>query len=459
MKGTMTSGKEWKHIVLFSLPIMIGNFLQQLYNTVDGIVVGNYVSSNALAAVGSCATLSMIFISAAIGLSSGGGVMIAQYYGAKKYDDMRESCSTTLVLMSIIGITFSILGVLFARPLCAGLLGIKNDEILDMATTYFAIYSAGLIFAFFYNTIASILRAIGDSKATLYFLLISAVINVALDLLFVIVFKWDVAGVAIATVLSQVVSMIVSLIYMFKKYPIFRFKLKEFRLYKDKAKTCLRLGIPTTFQQMVVSVGSLMIQRLVNSFEPSLPGIMSAFTVGMRVENYIFVPIFALNIGMVTFTGQNMGAGKIDRITRGWRRIALISVGTVAVLSVAVYLLAAPLASLFGVDGATLDMAVEYTRFLAKFLVIFALYMSATGVLSGAGDVVFTTIGSLTSLIIRVVLAYAIVHLFDGGYAWAWQTIPIGWTCSAIVIMSRYFSGGWKKKGIVKEAPTPLEAE
>lgn len=457
MRKDMTIGSEWKHIVLFSLPIMIGNLLQQLYNTVDGVVVGRYVSESALAAVGSCATLSMVFLAAAMGLGGGAGIMISQYFGARKETDMRRACSTALLLLVGIGAVLSVVGIVFAGWLCSDLLNITDVAIHKMAATYFSIYSGGLIFQFCYNTVAAILRGVGDSRATLYFLLVSAGLNVILDLLFVISFGWGVAGVAIATVVSQAICTAVSIIYMFKRYPIFRFKRGEFVFDAEKCRICLKLGIPTTLQQCMVSFGNVFIQRLVNSFGQVT---MSAYTVGIRVENYVMVPIFGFNIGMATFTGQNIGAGRIDRIKRGYKRIILTGVLLCVAIAMLTYLFADPLSRLFGVSGRTLAQSVEYIRFLSRFFFIFAIYIITGGVLQGSGDVLFASCTTLISLGVRVMSSYLMVYVFDVGYAAAWQSVPIGWSIALILCISRYLSGRWKTKGIVRhQAGAGPEAE
>jgi len=443
----MTVGSEWKHIVMFSLPIMAGNLLQQLYNTVDGIVVGNYVSESALAAVGNCAILATVFLAVAMGLSGGAGIMIAQYFGAKDEGNMRSACSTALILLLVLGVVFTVLGIAFARPLCERLMDISDPEVLDMSATYFAIYASGLIFQFCYNIVAFVLRGVGDSKATLYFLMVSAALNVVLDLYFVISLGWGVSGVAIATVISQAACTIVSIIYMFKKYPIFRFKRNEFVFEAEKCKLCLRLGIPATLQQCIISFGSVFIQRLINSFGQVT---MSAYTVGMRVESYVFIPIFSFNIGLGTFTGQNMGAGKIDRIKRAWKSVSVFAVGVCICISATTYIFAVPLSKLFGVSGQTLIQSVEYIHYLSKFFVIFALYMVAGGVLHGAGDVIYSSCCTLSSLLVRVVCSYLLVYGFGFGYNAAWLCIPVGWLCAMVLAYIRYFGGQWMKKGLVK---------
>lgn len=445
-KRDMTVGTEWKHILLFSLPIMAGNLLQQLYNTVDGIVVGNFVSQNALAATGTAGTLAFIFLAFAIGFGNGAGIMIAQLFGAKQYDNLRSAVSTALILLVSMGAFFSLLGIVFARLLLHGLMNVPAGDVLDQAARYFAIYSIGFILQFVYNAVAAILRSVGDSQATLYFLLVSSVINLILDLLFVIVFHWGVAGAAIATVLSQLGSASVSVAYMFKKYPMFRFGKGEFVFRRDKCVLCLRLGIPSTIQQSIVSFGNVFIQRLVNSFGAAA---MAAYTVGVRMEGYLFVPAVGLSVGMSTFTAQNTGAGKFDRVKRGSRAAVVITLIIAFTLEILSYLFAKPISALFGVEGEAMTLSVSYVRFLAFFFWMFAVYIAFSGLLQGAGDVMYAMMGSLISLAIRVILSYLLVQGLGMDFSAIWKAMPVGWVFCLSMVLIRYFTGGWKEKGVV----------
>lgn len=447
-RNDMTTGPEWKHILLFSLPIMAGNLLQQLYNTVDGIVVGNFVSQEALAATGTAGTLALVFLAFAIGFGNGSGIMIAQLFGARRESELRGAVSTALILMLGLGTAFSVLGCVFARPLLTHLMKVEAGTVLDEAVAYFAIYAVGLVFQFLYNSVAAILRAVGDSKATLYFLLVSSVINLVLDLVFVIVFHWGVAGAAIATVLSQVGSAVVSVIYMFRKYPLFRFGRGEFVFLKDKCLLCLRLGVPTTIQQSIVSFGNVFIQRLVNSFGSAT---MAAFTVGSRIENYLFVPAVGFNIGMANFTGQNIGAQRFDRVKRGCRSALGITFAVAIFLEVLSYIFAEQISLLFGVEGEALALSMDYVRFMSFCFWIFAIYMAFVGTLQGAGDVMFTTVCSLTALGVRVAFAYSMVGLFHWDCSAVWKGMPIGWGCAMLMSLGRFASGKWKQKGVVAD--------
>ena len=447
MKKTMTEGSIAKTLFFFSLPIMLGHLLQQLYNTVDGIVVGNYVSQNALAAVGGCGSLTMLLLAISMGMSGGGSIIVAQYYGAKRMDEMRRSVSTLLIMLSAMGVLFSAIGVIFARGLVAGILNVTDPEIYEMTVTYFRVYAFGLIVQYLYNAISSILRALGDSKSTLYFLCISAVINVVLDLVFVLCFNWGVFGVAIATVISQVACTVASLIYMLKRYPMFRFGKGEFVFDVDKFKIALRLGVPATIQNAVTSLGHVFIQRLVNSFGAAT---MTAFAVGHRMESYAMIPLFSTNMAISTFTGQNVGAGKFDRAKKGlWTGIGLVMLFIVVICPL-LYIFATPLSQLFGTEGEALRQSVEMLRFMAIVMPLFSLYMPTNSFLSGAGDAITSTVAMLTTLAVRVLTAYVLAYVFMVGYKVAWITMPIGWIVAACISYGRYFSGKWKSKAIVK---------
>ena len=443
----MIQGAEWKHILTFGLPLMVGQALQQLYNTVDGIVVGNFVGDMALGAVGSCSPLTLVFISLAIGMCSGCSVVVSQYFGAKKMEEMRRAASTSIILLLIIGAVLSVLGVTLARPLLSTVLGV-GDWYIDDATTYLAIYAAGLLFQFAYNAFAALLRAVGDSKASLYFLLISSIVNLVLDLLFVVGFHWGVAGAAIATTISQVVSAIVAGVYMTRKYEVFRFGKGEFRFHKASAKLILRLAIPSTLTQSVMSCGNLVLQRVVNDFGAIYAGLMSGTTAAMRVEHFVYIPILAFNTAIATFTGQNVGAGNLERVKRGRRACLLISLGISLSVAIVVLLLREPLVSLFGVSPEGLQYGSLYLIIFCPSLLLFGAYMVDAGVLQGAGDTSYTAIILTTSYTIRIIVAYCLAYLTPMEYRAVWISIPIGWVCNLTMSLCRYYSGVWKKKSI-----------
>lgn len=444
MGPTMTEGKEWKLILMFTLPIMAGNLLQQLYNTVDGIVVGNIVGENALASVGTCNPLTMLFIAIAMGLSTGASILVSQLFGARRMEEMRKSVSTSLILLTALGVVFAIFGILAAELLLDVVLGVQ-DYLLADAVLYFRIYAIGLIFQFVYNTVSAILRSLGDSKATLVFLLISSVVNVVLDLFAVIVLKWGVAGVAIATVVAQALSCVISVVYMFRAHPELRFARGEFVYDKEMTGLILKFGIPVTAQQCVVSFGHVFIQRVINAFE-----ITAAYTACMRIENFIMAPIQGFFLGMSTFTGQNLGAKRLDRVKRGIKGTLVMVTVFVIVIGAVVYALAPQLIALFGVeDAANLATGTTYLHWVALGFILFGWYFAFNGVLQGAGDVGFTFLNSLTGLGLKVIFTYLLAFLTPMGISALWVCQVASWLYSMALSAIRYAVGPWKKKAIV----------
>lgn len=441
--ASMTSGTEWKLILMFTLPLMAGNLLQQLYNTVDGIIVGNFVSENALASVGTCSSLTMLFIALALGMSNGAAVIIAQFFGANKMEQLRKTVATALILFVVMGVVFSVVALLLASWLLTVILNVQ-DYLLAGAVLYFRIYALGLLFQFLYNIVAAILRSLGDSRATLYFLLISSVCNILLDLLFTLVLRWGIAGVAIATVISQGLSALVSLIYMFRLYPMLRFEKGEFTFDRQTCGLIVKMGIPTTLQQCVVSFGHMAIQRVINSFD-----ITAGYTAAARIESFAIIPAQGFLMGVTTFTGQNLGAGKLDRISRGLRQTLLMSF-VVDILVIAIILPLAPtLVGLFGVVGSSAAIAVQYLRFCSCALAVFCTYFCFNGVLQGAGDVGFTAFNTFTGLVMKVVFVYLMAYLTPLGVSAVWYCNLVSWLYSLALSALRYRFGPWRKKGVV----------
>ena len=443
----MTEGREWKHILMFALPLMAGNALQQLYNTVDGIIVGNFVGDTALAAVGACAPLTMLFIALAIGMSNGSAVVVGQYYGAGKYDEMRRTVSTSMIMLLVLGAVFSVLGVIVAKPMLSGVMKV-SEPFLSYAVDYFTIYAIGLIFQFAYNIFAAVLRALGDSKATLYFLLISSVVNTVLDLLFVVVFHWSVAGAAIATVISQLISAVCAAVYIIRKYPVLRFQKGEFRFHKASAALTMKIAVPNTMTQAVVSCGNLALQRIINDYGAVYMGLMSGTTAGMRLESFILIPIFSFNAAQAAFSSQNVGAGKMDRVKRGRNAGTLMGLICCATVAVLTFILRPQLVSLFGVNSEGLAYGMRYLAFLCPSLPLFCLHMTTSGIMQGAGDAKFGAFMTLSSFVIRLIFAYVFAYATSLEYLAVWISIPVGWVYNLAICWSRYYSGAWKKKGI-----------
>lgn len=442
---TMTEGNEWKLILLFTLPLMAGNLLQQLYNTVDGIIVGNLVGETALAAVGTCAPLTMLFTAIALGMSNGAAVVLSQFYGAGRMDEMKKTVASSLILLFSMGVALSVVGCALAGWLLRTILGVQ-DYLRADAEVYFRIYALGLLAQFIYNIVSAILRSMGDSRATLYFLLVASVCNVLLDLLAVALLGWGVLGVAVATVISQILSAAVSVVYLFQRYPALRFQKGELRFDREKGILVLKMGIPSTLQQCVVSMGHMAIQRVINHFD-----ITAGYTAATRIESFILIPIQGFFMGMATFTGQNLGADKLERISRALARTILMSLVVVAAVIAIIYPFAPELVRVFGVTGDSGDVAVVYLRFVALAFAVFCVYFSINGVLQGSGDVVFTAFNTFSGLAIKVVFVYLVAYLTPVGMAAIWWGNLVSWIYSLVLSALRYRFGPWRSKCVVTD--------
>ena len=442
----LTQGTPWKGALRFALPLLLGNLLQQLYNTADTIIVGNYVSDHALSAVGSCTSLTMLFTALALGFSIGAGVLAAQYFGAQKLGEVRRIAATSIVLFLALGAVMSVLGAVLARPLLAGLLQ-TPEALLEMAVTYFMIYAAGLIFQFGYNIAAALLRAIGDSKATLYFLLASSLLNVVLDLLLVAVVKMGVAGAAIATVFSQLLSCVLSFWYMHRKYEFLRFSVRQLRFEPALAGRVLAVGAPMAVQQSVVSCGFMFMQRLVNSCGEDM---VASFTVGSRIENYLILPTLSFQSTMATYTGQNIGARQPERVSRGLRQVIGLAICITLPLSAAAYFLAPQIISLFAISGQAAAYCAQHLHLAACAVLVFAVYFPCNGLLQGAGEGLYATACAALALGVRVALAYLLIKTALFGVAAIWWSQLLAWVVTLIFCYCHYFRGTWKTRSLVR---------
>lgn len=436
----MTEGTPWKQILLFALPVLAGSLLQQLYNTVDTIVVGNFAGEESLSAVGTTGTLTFLMLAVAMGISAGNGVVVAQFYGAEKEKKVRQAASTGIILMMLLGIVTTIAGLALSRIAFQSLVAVP-EEILSLTLLYFRIYVAGIIFQYGYNIFSSILRAVGDSKATLYFLLISSVLNVVLDLLFVALFHWGVAGAAVATVISQAVSFVAAYIYMIRKYPVFRFSRTDFTWNSQMAKSTILVGFPIALQLIIVSVGLTFIQRVVNSFGKTMT---ASFTVGNRIEMYLNLPCSALQTTMATYTGQNIGAGKINRVKQGVRQSAIMSLLMSCCIAVVAFLFVDQIISLFGIGPDAMVYCRQHIRAISLINLILSAYMPMFGVFQGAGHGGIPTLVATCALSLRVVVTYLFRYSVFFGYSIVWWNGLFGFTLGFIITWSYYLSGKWK---------------
>ena len=437
----MTEGTPWKHILLFALPVLAGSLLQQLYNTVDAIVVGRFAGEDALSAVGTTGSFTFLFLALAIGFSAGNGVVVAQNYGAKDEAGVRANASTGILFLMLLGAVSTILGLVVSRPAYVYLVNVPAG-ILDQTILYFRIYALGLIFQFGYNIFSSILRAVGDSAATLYFLLISSLLNIGLDILFVSAFHLGVAGAAIATVISQAASFAAAYWYMRRKYPIFRFALREYRWSSERVGRTVRLGLPICLQLIVVSFGLTFIQRAVNGFGQTMT---ASFTVGQRVEMYLNLPCNAFQTTLATYTGQNIGAGKIDRVKQGVRQTVILSFLMTVLISALVWSFAEQIIALFAITEEAAVYCLAHIRAVALINIVLSLYIPLFGVFQGAGHSAFPMVVACCALSMRVLVTYLFRYRAFLGQSVIWWNGIFGFGLGFLVSWTFYLTGSWLK--------------
>ena len=438
----MTEGAPWKHIVRFAMPVLAGSLLQQLYNTVDAIVVGNFSGEASLSAVGTTGSFAFLFLAIAIGFSAGNGVVVAQHYGAGNEAQVRENASTGILFLMALGMVFVLLGLVVARPAFIYIVNVP-ESYLDLTLKYFRIYAVGLVFQYGYNIFSSILRAVGDSAATLYFLLIASVMNVVLDLLFVASFRWGVAGAAAATVIAQGASFTAAYVYMTRRYPIFRFKLRDYRWNRPLIRKTVAIGLPISLHMMIVSVGLTLIQRAVNGFGQAMT---ASFTVGNRIEQYLNLPFNAFQTTLATYTGQNIGAGKLSRVKQGTRQTILISLGMTVMISAMVWLLAGNIITLFGLSDQAAVYCLSHLRTVALVNIILSVYVPLFGVFQGANHSGFPAVVATFSLTTRVLTTYLFKDSPFLGYHIIWWNGLFGFGMGFIVCWIYYLSGKWQTK-------------
>ena len=440
----MTQGSELKHILLFTLPLLAGNLFQQLYNIVDSVIVGRYLGHEALAAVGATGSITFLFYALCNGLSAGAGILISQSFGAGRHDDVKRYISNSAYTLLAVGAGLTVISVIAAQLLLQFLDTPQN--ILPDAVAYMRTACAGTVAVAAYNWINSVLRALGDSKTPLYFLIIASVLNVGLDLLFVFVFGMGVVGAAAATVISQGVSALGSILFAAKKNEYLRLKREHLRLRREHISRCLTTGVPIALQNALVSVSMISLQKTANSFGDT---VVAAYTATMRVEQLIQQPFNSLGTALSTFSGQNIGAGKPERVVTGYRRSMLITAGF-GTLMLAVFAMTANyIVGFFVTDALVVEIGGKALLLSACFYVPLGFIHTTRGLLNGAGDVLFAFLNGLAEVIGRIGFAAVLVMIPGVGMWSVWLTTCLTWVLTAVMCLIRYKSGIWRKKCLV----------
>jgi putative MATE family efflux protein len=449
----LTTGSVFKKILWFSLPLFVGNIFQQMYSLVDAVIVGQYNGKEALAAVGVSMPVLFLLISFLIGLTMGSATVISQLYGAKKTDELKRAVSTTLIYIFVASIAITGLGLGLARPI----LELLNTppEIFESAYTFLMILFGGITLMFAFNTFSGILRGLGDSKTPNYFLIISVVLNIALDFLFVAAFGWGVAGVGWATLISQGIAAALTALYVYKKIPFLRFTRKEFVFDRKIFKVSFNLGLASGVQQLLLGAGMFAIQGLINSYGTVT---VAACTAAGRLDNFAITFIMSVGMAAMMFSGQNMGAGRLDRVRKGFWASTIIVVAVSAVISVLIFTLGPQLIGLFLEGQANASVVLQGTQYLhviAYFYVIMGVMFVTANLLRGCGMAVVPMFGTVIAMVIRIIAAYLMAASPDIGYQAIWWSMPIGWILALVFILPWYFSGVWKKKSVIGRIAGP----
>ncbi|MBD5395865.1 MAG: MATE family efflux transporter [Lachnospiraceae bacterium] len=448
-KYNMITDQPGKALFFFALPIIFGNLFQQLYNTVDSIIVGQFVGEEALAAVGASYSLTTVFIMIAIGGGIGASVITSQYLGAGNYQKMKTSISTALISFLTLSIILSLIGLLLNHAILKGLN--TPDNILSDAVLYLRIYFLGLPFLFMYNILSSVFNALGNSRTPLYLLIFSSLLNIVMDLVMVRVFYMGVAGVAIATVFAQGLSAVLSfclLLRTLKAYAVGDSEEEGSGFYDfSMLGNMIKVAIPSMLQQSIVSIGMLLVQSVVNGFGSS---VLAGYTAGMRIESICIVPMIATGNAVSTFTAQNLGAGRPDRVKKGYLAGLGIVAGFAAFICIVLTLFHSNIVNAFlesGSDQAAYDTGNGYLSFIAFFFICIGLKAITDGVLRGAGDVVVFTLANLINLGIRVAFSFGMAGII--GVQAVWIAVPIGWTTNFLISFVRYLSDKWSQKKLI----------
>lgn len=446
----MTEGSPWKKIAVFTVPMLIGNIAQQLYSTVDSVVVGRYVGDNALAAVGSASPILFLLIVLFVGISMGASIMVAQYLGAKEREELSSTICNCIVITAFASLIVMIVASLLARPLLE--LIHTPDSIIDWCASYLIILFVGCAGSAYYNILSGVLRGLGDSISALIYLLICCVLNIGLDIFFVASLHMGVRGVALATVIAQFVSGALCFWKLTRMTNLFDVKKKYFKLSKVHVKDIVRLGLPSGATQAIFSMAMIIVQSLTNSFGEMF---IAANVIVSRVDGFAMLPNFSFGTALTTYAGQNVGANRYDRVEKGAKQGTIMAVGTSATITLLILLFGRNLMKIFTDTPELVDLSMNMMCILAVGYVAMAVTQVLSGVMRGAGDTMTPMwISLVVTVCIRVPVAYGIAYLTrtpafpKGRQECIFISLLVSWCIGAIITTVFYKKGKWKRKHI-----------
>lgn len=441
-----TEGNESRLIIRFAIPLIIGYVIQQLYSVVDSIIVGKFLENGetGLAAIGAAFPVIFFLISFVVGISNGGLVIISHFFGKKDYKGIHQAIETINIFLCVCAIAIGVIGIVFAKPIFIAMK--LPNEVIPEAVTYMQIYSVGFIGMFGYHGVSAVLRGIGDAKTPLYVLIISSILNVLLDILFIVVLKTGIAGVAWATVIAQTFTFVAVVVYLNKNHPLIKYR---FGLRFDKVifKESIRIGLPSGFQQAFVGIGNMALMAIVSKFGTIT---VAAYSVAGRIDMLCAVPAMALSMAFSTFVGQNLGAKKIERVERGYRATIVMGIVLSLSLSAIILLLRAPIMSIFTNEYELIPIGASYLAIVSPFYIMLTILFISNGALRGAGDTLIPMFVTLFALwAIRVPASYYLsLHFGEIG---VWWGIPAGWLIGMTFSTAYFLTGRWKNKTIQRK--------
>lgn len=443
----MTTGSPWKRIVIFTLPMLLGNIAQQLYSTVDSIVVGKYVGDNALAAVGSAAPILNLLLVLFVGISMGASIMVAQYFGAKQREELSQTIGNCITLTAIASLIIMVASVIITRPLLELL--DTPVAIIDWCEDYLLILFLGCAGSAFYNILCGVLRGLGDAFSALIYLLVATVLNIVLDILFVAYFAMGVSGVAWATIIAQAISAVLCFMKLAKMTDLFDLKPVYLKLHKIYASKVISLGLPSGLTQAIMSLAMIIVQALTNSFGEAF---IAANVIVMRVDGFAMLPNMSFGTAMTTYTGQNVGAKKMDRVIQGAKQGTILAVATSTTLTLLILAFGKQLMGIFTETTSLVELSRTIMGIIAPGYIAVAVTMSLSGVMRGAGDTMTPMwISLFTTVAVRVPIAYILAYLTrsaempNGNQFCIQVSLVTSWLLGALITTIFYLRGKWKR--------------
>jgi putative MATE family efflux protein len=444
----MTEGTPWKKLVLFAIPLLIGNLFQQLYSTVDAIMLGYFIGDTALAAVGSSMPLLFLIIILCMGVAVGAGIMVSQYFGAKDRDALSHTIGTSVTVITLVGLVIMAAGPFIARPMLV--LMSTPAEILDDSVLYMNVLLYGVLSIAYYNILSGVLRSLGDSFSPLLYLIISSLLNIVFNYFFIGVLGMGVYGAALGTVIVQFISCALCLRRLMRMRDVFDFSLRCLIPKKLYVAQVLKLGVPTAAAQGIIAVAAMFVQPLVNSFGTLF---IAANVILMRIDSFVMMPIFSFSNAITVFTGQNVGANRMDRVDQGAKHGLIITTSTIVAL-VACMLVCGPyIARLFTQTQEVIDFSTHLLRILLPWFIVFSFCQMLWGIIRGAGDAVSPMWASVAvTVVIRIPAAFLLVYLMGRPVALIYAMIA-AWVINTVISVFVYRRGKWRAKGVVKKRP------